>query len=140
MTMNKTEIFEAFDGLISKTAIKNGGTSGEPDWYVEGKWARISPVEFGKWDVWVHNKADLAAGLTEHRVSAILKKVDTIVDRDVRVVRYDGEAAMTLNTDEVLRCTRALGIRRTRVVSEQTKEALLAQLEAGRLVLQATSP
>ena len=135
--MNKTEIHDALERKLSKTAIRSDWF-GDDDWHVRGKWGRITPSELepGRWDVWICNPSDLAAGLTEHRVTSLLKKIEDRVDRHVDVTRLDGEAHMTLKTAEVISILPVMGVRKARVVSEETKAAMIANLDAGRLVRQ----
>lgn len=134
--MNKSEIHTALEKRASKSAIQATWLGIDDDWHVRGKWGRITPsdLEPDRWDVWVCNPNDIAAGLTEHRVTSVLKKIADRLDRNVDVTRLDGEAHMTLETKEVIEILPAMGVRKARVVSSETKGRMIANLEAGRFV------
>lgn len=130
--MTKSELKAAFGGKISSSAIKDtwSGMPDEP--FIQGKWCRVSPAEDGSWDVFICNPADVAAGLTMHRVNSVIRRIEELHGKPLNVHIYDGEASLTLSTEGVLACLKPLGIRRARVMSEESKTAMLQRLHPGK--------
>ena len=122
--MNKMELYNALDAQISPTVIiqKDG------HYVVQGKWATVTPMDSGIFDVWIHNPADVAKGLGTGKVNNIIKAMPS----SVTVRQLDGEADCELTAGQVLAVLKVLGIRRKRVMSEEQKAAVAARLRRGR--------
>lgn len=128
---SKTALHEALNKKVSKVAITNMWDGYEDNWFVLGKWCRVTPVD-GEWDVWVCNPKDLAVGLSNRKVSNIAKAIFSLIDRKPEIVFFEGEAQLTLTSEEVIRCLKPLGIRRARALSPEQTEALVQRMAAMR--------
>jgi hypothetical protein len=142
----KREIFSAFRDQVSRKAITqdwDGYTHEE--WAIVGKFARVTPLDSGKWDVWLANSADPVGGLgTGKRNNIVTGMADRLApDRaphDLTTAAawgqwhlLDGEAwSRRFTTDEMLACLSLLGIRRKRVLSEESQAAGARRLAAAR--------
>lgn len=112
--MTKTEMFNALGGLVSKTAIRLV----DEEWRVVGKFCYISPT-VGGWDVWICNPRNLTAGLTNKKVSYMLKNLR----ENGKIRELDGEALGVVQGGWLDASNlRVLGVRLKRQVSDENRE------------------
>ena len=71
--MEKQQIFDAFDGKIARRAIQKD-VDIEGQWRIVGKQMEIEYLGNGLWDVFICNRQDMAAGVSQNRVNSILAK------------------------------------------------------------------
>ena len=124
--MNQSEIFSAFGGRISLSAIRLL----DDGWEVVGKRCRILPIG-ETWDVFVCNPDDMYSGLSQRRVKAIISGTEKRLS-DVgkphkngvwRVL--DGEAyTQALDADQIVETLDLLGIRKAKRLPDQQRRAL----------------
>ena len=67
--MTKQEIFDAFDGKLSRKNI----TKVDGEWRLHGKDVEIEYLGDGLWDVYVCNRKDMYSGLGQRRVRNVLR-------------------------------------------------------------------
>lgn len=129
---SKQQIFDAFDGRISKMAIQPV----DQGFGIFGRWARILPLPGNVWDVFVCNQADMVAGLSPRKVTAVMTGIADRLDPENaphcpdfaeqtggwRIL--DGEAcSQYLSPAQILQVLSLLGIRRKKQVSEEQRKA-----------------
>ena len=92
---------------------------GDGDYSVVGKFAEASYHGNGYWDVWLRNEADLARGLTNRKVGAIIKAISSLENAPTGPLqRLEGEAIYPrMPTDTFLRSAAVLGIKKRRKAS-----------------------
>jgi hypothetical protein len=117
MTKTKQEIFDFFDGVISKSAIRN--IDGE--FMVVGHKCQIALEEDDLIDVWIHNTKDISAGLgawaVRNRLNLFISEsTDTLVE-----LNGEGYARGRVK-DIILNNTSALGIKKKRNYSQKALE------------------
>jgi hypothetical protein len=133
MTMTKAEMHKLLKGQVSRSAIRVEGNKVEDEIYVHGKWAQATLIGDNTWDVFIHNTADIAAGLSGAKLHSIIKRLDDACVRTIGPYKmFDGEAAVIMSTEELLSSLKVLGIRRSRVMTEESKEAMLQRLHPGK--------
>ena len=83
---------------------------------ITGKFAFASYLGDGHWDVWLRNEADLAAGLSNRKVGAIIKGISSLKNAPTGPLqRLEGEAVYArMPTDTFLRAAPLLGILKRR--------------------------
>ena len=114
--MNKTQIFSAFDGKISKTAIQ----CIDDEWQIKGKWCYVAPDDNNGnvWDIWLCNPNDIAVGLSQRRVRSINHALESTGKMEFN--ELTGEAWGKVRDKEViLENLKLLGIRKKRIVSPE---------------------
>ena len=110
--MTKQELFDYFEGKISKTAIypDNG-----PHYQVRGKYCVLYPYD-NVIDVWIVNTKDMRSGLGTRKVKNIISAVQDRAGTPFR--ELNGEAFGKIGDKSViLDLLRVLGIRRKKIVS-----------------------
>ena len=125
--MTKQEIFDAFQGEISKTAIiqKDGA------WRIVGKWCEIERVG-NLWDIFICNPGDMTKGLGQRKVNNIIDRLK-IPPTNGTFRILNGEAyTQVQDINLILQNLSLLGIRRKRRLSEKTRQALRKQLNCYR--------
>jgi hypothetical protein len=134
----KHEVFDAFEGKISRKAINDGACDKHPGWDeygVTGKWCRITWVnEDLEWDVWIVNTRDLTKPLHTLKIDPLVEKL-TADPEEVsgEVIRWDGEAQVRLKSvAPILANLSALGIRKKREISQDQLDAMKEQLSINR--------
>lgn len=119
--MTQTEIYNAFDGKLSRSAIKER----DGEYVIQGKWCIAAPEEGGIWDIWICNPKDITAGLGQGKVRNILKTLQKSILALGTTVKSSfkeltGEAhGKVVGTAEILANTAVLGIRRKRKISQE---------------------
>lgn len=86
---------------------------------ITGKFAFASYLGDGFWDVWLRNEADLAAGLSNRKVGAIIKGISSLENAPTGPLqRLEGEAVYArMPTNTFLRAAPLLGILKRRKLS-----------------------
>jgi len=125
--MNKTEIFNAFNGQISRTAIREAGG----EYWVVGKYCYVAPQD-GGWDVWICNTRDLTAGLGQRKVHNLCQAIFGRIKSGPQHKIVDGEAWGLVKTETVLLNAKILGIRRKRRQKATLSQAQIDALHKGR--------
>ena len=140
--MNKQQIYDAFDGEVSKTAIRKVGD----EWMLVGRYGFVAPVD-DVWDVFVCNPADMTKGLSQRKVGAILVGIynrvfDNVADVSSVSEIYgeswglrilDGEAYMqALSVEQIKKVLDLLGIRRSMNLSEDARAKMAQRMRALR--------
>lgn len=109
--MNKDELFEFFEGKVSKTCMKRW----DDGYSIFGKWAIVSPFSGGI-DLFICNQRDMRKGLGQRKVNNIVSAIKSA--GKVTFTELDGEAHTTLpNKQVVLDNLKLLGIRKKKVVT-----------------------
>lgn len=129
--LTKTQIHRAFNGRVSKSMLSDQWCGVTDEWAIVGKYCRILPAKDEGtlvWDVFICNPDDVMDGLTERKLSAILRRIEERLGKDPSATLYDGEAAVLMTADEVVACLDILGIRKARVVTEEQKEAFMRRI------------
>ena len=114
--MNKTDIYNAFDGKISNTAIQRF----DDEWRIVGKWCYVATDdEIGDvWDIWICNPNDIAKGLSQRRVRSIILALEST--GKMKFNELTGEAwGKVRDKDVILENLKLLGIRKKREVSPE---------------------
>ncbi len=117
--MNKQQIFDAFDGQLSKKAI----IQADGVWRIKGKDVEIEYLGDGIWDVYICNRQNMANGVGQRRVNNVLK---LFKPTPAAVTELTGEAFVQGRLEDikpVILSHRAfLGIRKKReVVADQVR-------------------
>ena len=114
--MNKKDIFDAFNGEISKKAIiqKDGA------WRIVGKWCEIERVG-DLWDIFICNPDNMTDGLGQRKVHNIIDRLKIPpINGTFRIL--NGEAyTQVSDINLILSNLSLLGIRRKRRLSEKTR-------------------
>ena len=132
--MTQSEIFSAFGGRISISAIRLL----DDGWEIVGKWCRILRIG-DRWDVFVCNPDDMYSGLSQRKVKAIIDGVQKRL-REVgkphkngvwRVL--DGEAyTQALDADQIVETLDLLGVRKARKLSVTQRQAMAKRMRKAR--------
>lgn len=147
--MIKSEIFNAFRGIVSRRAItQNFDGCADNEWAVIGHYCRIVPAATG-WDVWLCRSRDPSAGLGTGKrnnivtgIAATLLPEGAPYDLSLAARLYgwsllDGEAwTRNLSTDDILACLKLLGIRRKKIMTPEQIEASAKRMAAMRAASQ----
>jgi len=123
-TLTKKQLFESFDGKISKSVIQNI----DGDWQIVGKYCCISWL--GKsWDVFLCNSACFLAGLDQRKVKNIIRNLESSnINRDFTVL--DGEAfSQDVQKEVILKYLSLLGIRRARTLTPKQRATLSKRMK-----------
>ena len=118
--MTKQELFDAFNGEISKKAIQRI----DDEYRIVGKYCYVAPQDDG-FDIFICNTRNIAAGLGQ---KAVRNRMRAIFSSAVNAVtEVDGEAwGKVQDRDVILRNLKLLGIRKKRENSvsnlQQSKE------------------
>ena len=111
--MKISELKEITNQAFAHTAYvsDHDGDSG-----ITGKFAFASYLGDGFWDVWLRNEADLAAGLSNRKVGAIIKGISSLENAPTGPLqRLEGEAVYArMPTNTFLRAAPLLGILKRR--------------------------
>lgn len=129
--MSKTELHEVLRREVAKSAIRKTWDEYDDEWFLWGKWSRSDLMRDGNWSVWICNTKDLAEGLSNRKVSSVLKKLHELAG-DFTETLYEGEAAVTLTTDQLLLGLSALGVKRAPRVSPEQRERAIARMRTVR--------
>ena len=122
--MNQTDIFNAFNGIISKTAIINR----DGEYMIRGKWCFIAN-EGNIWDIWLCNPVNLAAGLGTRKLRSMLQRLRGHVKTPF--VELDGEAwCKEAGIEGILTSLAVLGIRKKKKVNLEHMKLLNYNLRA----------
>ena len=138
--MNKQELFDAFDGKISKTAIQLLND----EYQIVGKFCRITFLDYGNgvyaWDVWICNHKDIAKGLGQSKVHNIVSSLTGIprnqISLDNPLVNgphtvLNGEAVVWVGSTEIiLKNLSLLGIRKKTQYSKEQLERMRERARA----------
>ncbi|HNP36498.1 MAG TPA: hypothetical protein PKK10_11655 [Woeseiaceae bacterium] len=130
--MNKKELFDAFDGQISKTAIVP--TCDEPGHYkIVGRYGEIEPMVDGSWDVWLTDTTSAAATLSERKVTGMLDVLSeswkASTEDTYKIYRGSGESWVSLPGIAAVRAVLpVLKVRRKKQLSEDSKRKLVVRL------------
>ena len=120
--MNKRQIFDAFDGKISRTAIRQF----DGKWRIMGKGVEIEYLGGGIWDVFC---CDRENSLGTARVNNVLAKFSSV---GIPVVKLNGEGYTQGSIEQikpvVLSCLRFFGIRKKRELSPEQLENMRLNL------------
>ena len=117
--MTKEEIYNAFNGKISRTAIIDRGG----EYVVQGKYCIAAPEEDSIWDVWVCNPKNISAGLSQKRVNSTLSALQGCDKRPIRVLTGEGWVKVA-GTEKIIANLAPLGIPRKRKISPEQPEAI----------------
>jgi len=125
--MGKTELYEFFDKKISMKAIEWV----DYEFMVVGKTARISVDETGEIDIFICNHHDLKEGLGAR---ALTNRLQALQDPAARlVVELNGEGYIkTRVKDKIYQSLKLLGIRRKKVMSQESMNKMRAGLMEAR--------
>ncbi len=127
--MNQTEIYDAFDGRISKTAIQLV----DDEWRIVGNWCYVIYDGNNMWDVWICNPPCLRDGLGQRKVKNIICSFKGVVKTPFR--ELTGEAYTKVQgTDAILNNLGLLGIRKKRQISEAQRKKQAEHLKRVREV------
>lgn len=129
--ITKTELHEVLRRGVAKSSIRNTWDGYEDEWFLWGKWSRSDLMRDGTWSVWICNTKDTAEGLSNRKVSSVLRKLHDQCG-DFTTTIYEGEAAVTLTTEQVLLGLNALGVKRAPKVSPEQRERAAARMRAVR--------
>ena len=117
--MNKQELYDYFDGQISKTCIH---IADDGEAVVRGKYATIAVEEDGNIDVWICNNKDLPKGLGQ---KAVNNRVQAIPEcRKWRILDVEAWGKVT-DKGVIQRNLKLLGIRKKMVVSESHRQKFI---------------
>jgi hypothetical protein len=119
--MNKQELFAAFDGRVSKSALHVI----DDEVCVVGKYCRVSPMEApDMFDLWLRNALSSTDGLGSRKLTHIIGALGT----ELPWCRLDGEAHVTVRKETILNNLAVLGIRKRRATKlSDTQRADLAR-------------
>ena len=110
--MTKQEIFDAFSGAISKTAIVD--LDGE--YVIRGRWCIIAN-EGDLWDIWLCNPKDIVNGLGARKLTNLVGHLNSLVEWPFR--ELNGEAyTKVAGTALISASLRLLGIKKKRHMSQ----------------------
>jgi len=111
--MNKSELYDYFDQIISKTAIKQRD---DGEWQVVGKWCAVSFDDDGSIDLFICNPKDMVNGLGQRKLNNTISGLKS--KPTTKFTELDGEAwAKVADKAVILDNLRLLGIRRKKVVT-----------------------
>jgi hypothetical protein len=112
--MNQTEIYNACEGKISRTAIIDR----DGEYVIRGKCCIAAPEDNGIWDIWICNEKNLAIGLGQKKVRNTIRTFQSPIKVAFR--ELTGEAyAKVKGIESILANTGILGIRRKRKISQE---------------------
>jgi hypothetical protein len=124
----KTDLFEFFDGLLSKSSIKQ---TDDGEWLARGKFGEISVMD-DCIDVWltsVHTGKELG----QRKVNAILTRLPPNLEVDIDDC-YVGEASFILpldvGKDDLMTIAILLGMRKKKVMSPESIAAARERMKA----------
>ncbi len=122
--MNQTDILNAFEGRISKTAIRQV----DDEWRVVGKFCYVTKDETGDtWDIWICSPSNLVAGLGRRKVRNIISRLESCTGEHFH--ELTGEAwGKVRGTEIILQNLDHLGIRKKRQISEEQRRKLAERL------------
>lgn len=128
MTKTKTELYEVFQGKISKTAICFVDT----EYRIVGKFCFIAPVGRGEWGLWLCNPKNLAKGLSTRKLAFLLAQLP----QEAAFTKLNGEAYATLQgVDLILNNLNLFGIKKRRRLSEAQRRKAMANLKQSKQVI-----
>jgi hypothetical protein len=123
--MNKQQIFDAFDGKLSKTCIKQV----DGQWRIIGRDVEIEYMGDDCWDFYVRNIENIAAGIGTGRVNNVLAKFSSV---GTPVAKLNGEGYTQGSLQQiksVVLANRAFfGIPKKRELSEEQLENMRKNL------------
>jgi len=110
--MNKGEIYEYFDGLISKSAVKQAD---DGEWQVIGRFCKVS-FDDAAIDLFICNPKDMVNGIGQKKVNNIIRGLKSSVN--VKFTELDGEAwAKVADKAVITDNLKLLGIRKKKIVA-----------------------
>lgn len=122
--MTKQELFDAFDGKISKASIVDR----DGEFVIQGKFCVIAPEGENVWDIWIGSPDDLYSGLSQRKVTGIITSLQkSAVGSAVRELTGEADTRVR-GTGLILSNLRVLGIRKKREISPEAREKLRLRL------------
>ena len=123
--MNKKQIIECFDNKIALRCIQYDGC----EWGITGKYCRITPLDGERWDLWLCNPKNIAAGLGARRLNRIIRILSGKMPATGLFTELTGEAyTQHATTELILNNLALLGIFRKKQISAAQRELLVARL------------
>lgn len=99
------------EDVTAKSFAVNAYVSVDDEWIVQGKYCRCAYVGNNRWDVWVCNPSDIASGLSQRKVSAIVSRIAEITPCTGTFHELTGEGYYpTMSTEALLQSMAPLGI------------------------------
>jgi hypothetical protein len=124
----KTELFEFFDGLLSKSSIKQ---TDDGEWLARGKFGEISVMD-DCIDVWL-TAVHAGKEMGRRKVRAILTRLPPGLELDIDDC-YNGEASFILpldvGKDDLMTIAILLGMRKKKVMSPESIAAARERMKA----------
>ncbi len=122
--MKKEELFNAFDHQISKKSIVRR----DDEYVIEGKFCVIVPKDSSRWDVWIHNHANIARGLGRRKIlniASILFKSEACESRE----ELTGEAyGVVAGVEIIIKNLKLLGIKKKQSYSPEAMDKMRARM------------
>ena len=122
--MNQSQLFDAFKGRISKTAIRKV----DDEWRIVGKFCFVTKDDDGDvWDIWICSPSNLSAGLGRRKLKHILSGFNLPTGEGF--YEATGEAwGKVRGTGIILQNLDLLGIRKKRQLSDAQRIKLAERL------------
>ena len=96
---------------------------------IQGKYGRIEPYGEGKLQVWFYNPKDFTLGLSQKSVNRMFEKAGGLLSHCLNMT---GEGSGVLQEESIREIASLIGVKKKRVVSEETRLRLKEQLRIGR--------
>lgn len=121
--MTKQQLFHAFRGDISKSAI----IEKDHVWCIVGKFCEIERVG-DLWDLYICNPKNMTKGLSQRKVSIIVSELQNHPTKATFTV-LNGEAYCQIESvDLILKNLDLLGIRKKKKLTSEQRQALRCRL------------
>ena len=130
--MTKQELFDLFDGKISKVAMKPLPNTEFHPFGIFGKYCEIEYLGDGWWDLYLRNRDSPNAQLSGRRINQFMEKFNGI---GVKLVKLDGEAycqgKLELGLKQaILAELKWLGIRKSVNLTPEARQKLADRMKA----------